>query len=210
MKFHKFKYSNAKSSLTQSLNSAQPSCIFHEISDDGDHFLWFTPDYTQWYKIENSISTYIYRRKKYVCEINFQNTQIPFHMKKIIQNGPKLLEIVQKFWSWKILKNPRRFFYWTKLLKKVSIFISSSMKLAIFRMRISKIDHSALDFTTHSSQSAQHSPLPLSGEKYAFCWVTLCMHGAPQSAHRCAFIIYRPVNIYWPNLISDQMYLCII
>ena len=26
-------------------HSTQPSCIFHEISDDGDHFLWFTPDF---------------------------------------------------------------------------------------------------------------------------------------------------------------------
>ena len=141
----------------------------------------------------------------------FSKYSNPFSHEKNHSKWPKITRNCPKSLNWKILKNPRRFFfYWTKLLKKVSIFISPSMKLAIFRMRISKIDHSALDFTTHSSQSAQHSPLPLSGEKYAFCWVTLCMHGAPQSAHRCAFIIYRPVNIYWPNLISDQMYLCII
>ena len=73
------------------------------------------------------------RRRKYVCEINFPNPQILFRMKKksfkMAQNYQKLSK---NFEVEKSLKTPEDFCYWTKLLKKVSIFISSSIETGYF------------------------------------------------------------------------------
>ena len=63
------------------------------------------------------INTFTDAKNMYVISI-FKIPKSLFTWKKIIQNRPKLLEIAQTFWSWNILKTPRRFlfglYYWKK------------------------------------------------------------------------------------------------